>query len=194
MFGLMKRAERLAYCGSCKTIGAMYGQRARLLLNHDLVFLAELLMENGKPEWGAAHKSFNCMAMPKEHPPALKYAATAAVVLAHFQFEDQIADSGRWRWSAAKRFFSPAYRKAAAELRRVGFPLDKLAEFLASQKQREARGVSFGGCRGTNGGCYGNGLRARSRAPGIDWAEVWVSRLRARCLGGSGQRREVGRL
>ncbi len=143
MFGLMKRAERLAYCGSCKTIGAMYGQRARLLLNHDLVFLAELLMENGKPEWGAAHKSFNCMAMPKEHPPALKYAATAAVVLAHFQFEDQIADSGRWRWSAAKRFFSPAYRRAAAELRRVGFPLDKLAEFLASQKQREARGVSL---------------------------------------------------
>ena len=47
MFGIMKRAERLPYCGSCKTIGAMYGQRARLLLNHDMVFLAELLISFG---------------------------------------------------------------------------------------------------------------------------------------------------
>ena len=45
MFGLIKRADRLAYCGSCKTIGAMYGQRVRLLLNHDMVFLGELLMD-----------------------------------------------------------------------------------------------------------------------------------------------------
>lgn len=139
----MKRAERLVYCGSCKTIGAMYGQRARLLLNHDLVFLAELLMEDREPEWGAAHKSFNCMAMPKRHPPALRYAATAAVVLAHFQIQDQIADSGRWRWNAAKRFFSPTYRKAAEELKRAGFPLDQLTVFLTSQKEREARAISL---------------------------------------------------
>jgi hypothetical protein len=117
MFGLMKRAERLAYCGSCKTIGAMYGQRARLLLNHDMVFLAELLMEkSGHPEWTAAHRSFNCMAMPKEHPAALEYAATAAVVLAHFQIEDQLLDSGGLRWRAIRRLFSVAYRKAARRL------------------------------------------------------------------------------
>jgi len=144
MFGLMKRAERLAYCGSCKTIGAMYGQRARLLLNHDMVFLAELLMEkSGGPEWTAAHRSFNCMAMPKEHPQALQYAATAAVVLAHFQIEDKIVDSGGWRWRALRRFFSPAYRKAASQLRRSGFRLEEMTEMLASQGQREARGVSI---------------------------------------------------
>jgi hypothetical protein len=141
MFGLMKRAERLAYCGSCKTIGAMYGQRARLLLNHDMVFLAELLM--GEPEWGPAHRSFNCMAMPKEHPRALQYAAAAAVVLAHFQINDQIADSGRLRWKAAKRFLWPAYRKAAADLRASGFPLDEMAATLATQTERERRAVSL---------------------------------------------------
>src|SRR5580698_11071398 len=114
MFGLMKRAGRLTYCGSCKTLGAMYGQRSRLLLNHDMVFLAEPLMD--EPQWTPAHRSFNCMAMPKAHPPALQYSATAAVVLAHFQINDQIADSRGWRWRAIRRFFSAAYRKAASRL------------------------------------------------------------------------------
>jgi Family of unknown function (DUF5685) len=142
MFGLMKRAERLAYCGSCKTIGALYGQRARLLLNHDMVFLGELLVGE-QPAWGAAHRSFNCMAMPKEYPAGLKYAATAAVVLAHFQIEDQLADSGRLRWKALKRFFSLAYRKAAADLRAAGFPLDEMAAMLGTQAERERRAVSL---------------------------------------------------
>jgi hypothetical protein len=144
MFGLMRRAERLSYCGSCKTIGAIYGQRARLLLNHDMVFLADLLLErSGEPAWTKQHRSFNCMAMPKEHPQALRYAATAAVVLAHFQIEDQVVDSKGWRWKAAKRFFSPAYRKAAAELRGSGFPLDEMTAMLASQGEREARAASI---------------------------------------------------
>lgn len=54
MFGLMqakmcgmsaaeKNFRRLHYCGTCKTIGTLYGQKARLLLNLDVVFLAELL-------------------------------------------------------------------------------------------------------------------------------------------------------
>ena len=144
MFGLMKRAGRLAYCGSCKTIGAMYGQRARLLLNHDTVFLAELLMEKSEPtEWTAAHRSFNCMAMPKEHPAVLQYAATATVALAHFQVEDKIVDSDWWIWRAVRRLFSPTYRKAAARLRRSGFPLQEISAVLASQAERERRRASL---------------------------------------------------
>jgi hypothetical protein len=144
MFGLMKRAERMSYCGSCKTIGAMYGQRARLLLNHDMVFLAELLMgELGTPEWGPAYRSFNCMSMPKESPAALRYAATAAVVLAHFQIEDQVADTGRWRWRAISRFFSVAYQRAATDLRRSGFALDEMTRVLRTQREREARAESL---------------------------------------------------
>jgi hypothetical protein len=121
----------------------MYGQRARLLLNHDMVFLAELLMAESKPEWGPAHRSFNGLAMPKEHPEALKYAATVAVVLAPCQLADQVADFGRWRWMALTRFFSKAYRKAAADLRKSDFPLDEMTAMLATQKDREARAVSL---------------------------------------------------
>ena len=54
MFGLMrakkcgmseaeKQFRRLNYCGTCKTIGSLYSQKSRFLLNHDTVFLAEFL-------------------------------------------------------------------------------------------------------------------------------------------------------
>jgi hypothetical protein len=106
-----------------------------------MVFLGELLMF--EPEWGPAHRSFNCMAMPKEHPAALRYAATTAVALAHFQIEDRVADSGRLRWKAVKRFFSPAYRKVAADLRASGFPLEEMTAMLATQNERERRAFSL---------------------------------------------------
>jgi hypothetical protein len=125
-------------------MGARYGQRSRLLLNHDTVFLAELLLARGpEPEWQPAHRSFNCMAMPAEHPRELEYAATASVVLAHFQIGDQAEDSGRWRWRALARFFSPAYRKAEARLRASGFAFDEMAAMLGSQRAREARALSL---------------------------------------------------
>jgi hypothetical protein len=43
MFGLMKRGPRIAYRGMCKSLGAMYGHKARFLLNHDTAFLAEVV-------------------------------------------------------------------------------------------------------------------------------------------------------
>jgi hypothetical protein len=66
----------------------------------------------GEPEWGPAHRSLNSMALPKEHPRALQYAATAAVVLAHFQIYGAVlatipvpetpgtpgTKSGVWNW------------------------------------------------------------------------------------------------
>jgi hypothetical protein len=153
----MKRAGRLPYCGSCKTIGAMYGQKARLLLNHDMVFLAELLMEkSGQPEWTAAHRSFNCMAMPKEHPQALQYAATAAVVLAHFQIEDQIMDSNGWPWRAVRRLFSLSYRKAASWLRMSGFRVEEMTEFAPDTGEAGGAGSVDRGCRGAYGSGYGD--------------------------------------
>ena len=97
MFGLMRRAQRLPYCGTCKTLGSLYGQRSRLLLNHDTVFLAELLMEqSGQPEWSHAYRSFNCLTLPKPEdamPLALQFAATAAVTIAHFHIADHQVDS-----------------------------------------------------------------------------------------------------
>ena len=146
MFGLMRRAQRLPYCGTCKTLGSLYGQRSRLLLNHDTVFLAELLMElSGQPECSRAYRSFNCFTLPKSEdamPLSLQFAATTAVTIAHFHIADHQADSGLLRWRIAARYFSPTYRRAAAQLRRWNFPLDEMAGILATQMEREARAES----------------------------------------------------
>lgn len=141
MFGLMKRAPRLPYCGTCKTLGALYGQRSRILLNNDTVFLAELLFAHaGEPEWGAAYRSYNCLTLPREigkTPIALQYAASVTVALAHFHIADHLADTGKYRWSAAARWLSPAYLRAAARLRAWRFPMDEVSAILASQSARE---------------------------------------------------------
>lgn len=147
MFGLMRHAPRLPYCGTCKTLGVLYGQRARILLNHDTVFLAELLIAHaGEPEWGSAYRSFNCLTMPPrtaELPIALQYAASVTVALAHFHVADHFADTGRFRWRVAARWLSPAYLRAAARLRGWGFPLDEVSAILASQTAREANPQSL---------------------------------------------------
>jgi hypothetical protein len=141
MFGLMKRPPRLPYCGTCKTMGERYGQKTRLLLNNDTVFLAELLVAcGGMAEWSPAYRSFNCMSMPKDAdvPAALDFAAAATVVLAHFRIEDHRVDSGKRVWNIASRLLSPSYRKAAARLRDWQFPMDQLVHILSTQSEREA--------------------------------------------------------
>ena len=98
MFGLMKartcalspelkRHRRLHYCGTCKTIGGLYGQSSRALLNHDTVFLAELLSalsgaDAQLDEWHRAYQSYNCLALPRQRsamPLGLQYAAAATL-------------------------------------------------------------------------------------------------------------------
>jgi hypothetical protein len=141
MFGLMKRPPRMPYCGTCKTLGERYGQRTRTLLNHDTVFLAELLLEyGGSPEWGGAYRSFNCMAKPGESeiPVAFDFAAAATVVLTHYRIEDHRLDSGKRHWHIAARLFSPSFRKAVIRLRGWNFPVEELALVLATQGDREA--------------------------------------------------------
>src|SRR5258706_2850970 len=147
MFGLMRRAPRLPYCGTCKTLGAVYGHRSRLLLNHDTVFLAELLLAHSvEPDWAGAYRSFNCMSLPKrdkKFPIALDFAAAATVVLAHFKAADHADDTGGWHWRAVVRLLAPSYRRAAARLKAWDFPMDEVAALLGSQSRREGEGKSL---------------------------------------------------
>lgn len=153
MFGLMqaKRCDltieqrnerRLHYCGTCKTLGSLYGQKTRALLNHDTVFLAEILMALfEKPDFGRALKSYNCLAKPKssaEMPLPLQIAATANIVLAEFKIGDRIEDSKNRAWSTVGRFFDKSFRRAEKQLKAWDFPIVELKDLPRLQAEREA--------------------------------------------------------
>ena len=155
MFGLMRfrgqagtldeqrQQWRLHYCGTCKTLGRRYGQRARVLLNHDAVFLAELLNALGAEDeqWAAAYVSWNCMSLPaaEETPVVLRYVSAANVLLSEYKVADHEADSPGWRWQWVRLFLSPSFRKAHADLAAADFPVDECARILNRQVELERR-------------------------------------------------------
>jgi len=156
MFGLMKsrlcahseeqkNRRRLHYCGTCKTMGSLYGQKSRLLLNFDTVFLGELLTalsrDSKVEEWNKSYQSYNCLNLPQSAdamPLSLQVAATATLVLTEFKVLDQITDSRRMKWRLAQRVFSPSFQSASAKLKEWGFPVETLRECLRTQESREA--------------------------------------------------------
>lgn len=136
-----KHFRRLNYCGTCKTIGSIYGQKSRFLLNHDTVFLAEILSAlSGKDvsDWQKSYQSFNCLNLPKgEMPLSLQFAATANVILTEFKLADHVADEGKRRYKMARNAFSKEFQMAEKLLTEWNFPLDEVKTILASQNLRE---------------------------------------------------------
>lgn len=158
MFGLMqakkcgmtpaeKNFRRLHYCGTCKTIGSLYGQKSRLLLNHDTVFLAELLSAlSGEEvvEWQKSYQSYNCLNLPKnELPLPLQFAATTNVILTEFKLSDHAKDARQKRFKLASGIFSKEFRAAENLLRSWDFPLAAVRRNLETQERREAENASL---------------------------------------------------
>jgi hypothetical protein len=158
MFGLLRYRKqcnkgsawkqwRLHYCGTCKTMGRTYGHASRMLLNHDTVYLAEVLSAIAPKtvEWDASFRSFNCFTLPEESPVALKLAAAATVALTEYKLRDHIDDSKRWRrlWTTAHRWWSPRFRRAIRELRSLQFDVEALDAALTRQSQAESTATSL---------------------------------------------------
>lgn len=160
MYGLLKsctctksrserEARRLAYCGSCKSIGSLFGQQSRLLLNNDAVFLAELLFglqdgtstEQTRPAPATEYRSYNCMSIPDvgEIPKELAIAASINVLLVQFKVLDQLHDSPGLAWKIADKVFSGAFASAARILEQHSFPLFEAFDWLAEQIRRERK-------------------------------------------------------
>ncbi|HLM03347.1 MAG TPA: DUF5685 family protein, partial [Pyrinomonadaceae bacterium] len=153
MFGLMrakkcgmseaeKHFRRLHYCGTCKTIGSLYGQKARFLLNHDTVFLAEILTglsgENAPENWQSAYQSYNCLNLPKsEMPLPLEFAATANLILAEFKLADKITDENSVAGKITRKTFSNSFQKARKKLEARQFPFEKIRKILSAQETIE---------------------------------------------------------
>jgi hypothetical protein len=152
MFGLMrakkcgmsadeKNFRRLHYCGTCKTIGSLYGQKSRLLLNHDTVFLAEILTnlsDETTETWQKSYQSYNCLSLPKDEMPfPLKFAATTNIILTEFKIADHISDTRQRRFKLAHRIFSKEFLIAEKLLNEWNFPLEKVRNLLQTQTEIE---------------------------------------------------------
>jgi hypothetical protein len=155
MFGLMKtricsqkpsdrEARRLAYCGTCKTLGARYGQRTRLLLNHDAVFLAELMEAlepgSGNPGVDSAFRSYSCLSLPSIGPGTpvrLRYAAATTVFLTEAKVADRMEDAPTRLVDAVSRAYARPFLRAAEDLAAWGAPVERIRGLLRSQGARE---------------------------------------------------------
>jgi len=158
MFGLMKprgcshnhSAEaaahrRLHYCGTCKTMGKLYGQRSRILLNNDAVFLAELLTALGPDQgsvkaWAKSLQSYNCASLPANEdqmPLALRIASAATLVMSEMKLQDQIDDNPKSGFKTIGRLYSESFFKAANHLKEWGVPMDTLWGWCRAQHERE---------------------------------------------------------
>lgn len=157
MFGLMKSCScsqtneekhrrRLHYCGTCKTLGNLYGWKSRALLNNDAVFLGEVLSaisssDESLGQWDRAYQSYNCFSLPEgqeDMPLALQFSATAVMMIAELKLVDLIMDSSRYLWTLPQRLFSKSFRAASIRLEQWGFPLDDLWRCSHMQGEREA--------------------------------------------------------
>ncbi|MGB0525686.1 MAG: DUF5685 family protein [Flammeovirgaceae bacterium] len=164
MFGLMKYRTvqngmqtdytyRQFYCGTCKTLGKSFGQTSRMLLNHDAIFLGELLHHISSEdqevfEYAKAYESFNCFRLPKQEeiPASLQYAAAANVLLGALSAEDHITDGRRIQrigWKTVKNALRPALMKANPVLNQAQLPLDQIYGWIAEQQIRENTSKQF---------------------------------------------------
>ena len=152
MFGLMRACscnksseerelQRMHYCGTCKTIGRLYGQKARVFLNYDAVFLGEILTDlQPRPiQFAPAYVSRSCLAIPQSEqiPWPLEYAAAANIVLAQFKLLDHVADTGSKLMRLAVRAYSQEFERASQALARCQFPFKDLQRLMALQSERE---------------------------------------------------------
>ncbi len=189
MYGLMRAGicsrhrerayrRRLHYCGTCKTMGRLYGQKSRFLLNNDTVFLAELLSALSPegapvPDWDRSFQSYNCFSLPagsEEMPLALQVAATATLVMSEFKVADQLDDGGSGKWKLAQRVYSQSFCDASRQMREWGFPLSEMWERYQTQRPREDE------------------VRSAAESPGVIQAIEYVAEPTATVTGWTFQR------
>ena len=152
MFGLMKNKGcslsdqpdwyRAHYCGTCKTLGQVYGQRSRMLLNYDVVFLAEILSLIQKEDtktWDESINSYKCFSLPKENdiPLSLQYAADVNLLLAELKIADNAFDDSSELWNMANKFYQSKFSKLRKRIDQWGIDWFILEKWQKEGQKRE---------------------------------------------------------
>ncbi len=133
---------RAYYCGLCRELGRVFGQKSRLGLSYDMVFLA-LVLDSLNAEVSVASPIF-CVLHPVKKrwaaptSTALNYAAYMSVLLSQSKIEDDMTDDGK---SLKTVLGSWIYRRPARKARRAYAIVSKsitdhLARLSALEKQK----------------------------------------------------------
>ena len=113
-------AYRGAYCGLCRTMGAMTGQVSRFTLSYDLTFLAIFRMAIERiPSEFEMRRCIVHPVVPRCHMKrngALEYAAAASAVLTGGKLSDTVRDERGMKRALAKAA-SPAVRSMVKRVR-----------------------------------------------------------------------------
>lgn len=126
------------YCGLCKGIGKVCGQRARLVLNYDLTFLS-VLLHNLKGLDAKIEKQRCVIHQIKKRPIAVPDELTHRiaclnVILARYKLNDDVVDNNKGRFKRA--FLSKAYKRAKKLEPQIDSIVKKrYDELLALEKQ-----------------------------------------------------------
>ena len=114
-------AERLrykqAYCGVCRALHTRFGQLARFSLNHDLTFVAMVLMSLYEP--AEVQGEASCPMHPLKKQPFtenlyIDYAADMTVALMYYKCLDDASDDG----SRTAKMYARALKKGYGDVRR----------------------------------------------------------------------------
>lgn len=105
---------KATYCGLCKSIGKLCGQRARLVLNYDLTFLS-LFCHNLADTDVKIEKQYCIIHRLKKRPVAVpdelsERVAALNIILAWYKLKDDVLDNGKGRLK--RSFFKKAYKKS----------------------------------------------------------------------------------
>lgn len=109
---------RQMYCGLCHTLRNRHGFWAQFILNYDFTFLAMLLSQGEQ----APCLCKRCLSSPMKKrdyapsTPALCLAADQSVILAYYQLQDHVSDSGFFQglpYGIALKALKKSYKKAA---------------------------------------------------------------------------------
>lgn len=136
--GTDKENYRLHYCGTCKSIGSIYGQKSRILLNFDAVFLSELLSalsSENTHEWQKGYQSHNCFSKidKTEIPLVLQYSAAVNVFLTELKTLDHIHDENKWWWKGFRFSYRSSFRKSVKNLAAFGLDTNEIYQVFNQQ-------------------------------------------------------------
>ena len=131
---------RRIYCGVCRDLGELSGRSGRLLLSHDMTFLALLLNSLTEPEERA--ESVRCGVHPLRKREiirnrATRHAAAMNLILMDLKCEDRVRDDESGLAGTERRLLKKAVGAVRQEYPREAEDIDRALNDLWEEEQQE---------------------------------------------------------